>query len=268
MVSVIIPMYNAEKTILKSLESVRHQTYKGEFEIIVVNDGSTDASAEVVQSYINQHLDLNIQLIHQENKGVSAARNAALKICKGDYISLLDSDDIWLPHKTERQLTLLKNQYLKIDFLASKRQNHQILYPYQVQNDHLAELTFRKIMFRNEAQPSTVVFKRKVLENTGFFDSRQRYAEDINYWLKISLHNKMYILDEELIIAGDGKRTFGVSGLSGNLPQMERGFTKNLKEMYSDKRITFIEYVLYRVFYKAKYVFRLSRDQYLKMKGK
>lgn len=268
LISVIIPMYNSEKTILNALESVRTQTYKGDFEIIVVDDGSVDDSSALVKDYIQKHPQLNIQLIHQENNGVSSARNTGLKNAKGEILTLLDSDDIWLPQKIERQLLYLQNEELNIDLLATRRSHHKILFPYYVNNNGLVEVSFRKLMFRNETSPPTVMFKRKILENTGFFDENQRYAEDINYWLKVSLHNKLYILDEELIIAGGGKRTFGVSGLSGNLHEMEKGFTKNLKEMYHDKRINFIEWSLYRVFYKAKYIFRLLRNQYLKLQGK
>ncbi len=268
-VAVIIPVYNAESTIIKSLESVRLQTYGAEhFQIIVVNDGSTDESSSIIKNYIHNHSELNIQLIEQENGGVSKARNTALKVADADYIALLDADDQWLPEKIEKQTDYFENKNFAIDFLACKRTQQKLLYPYTPNRNHLAEITFRKLLIRNEAQPSSVIFKRKVLKNAGFFSSNQRYAEDINYWLKVSLHYKMYILNEELIFAGDGKRTFGISGLSANLQEMEKGFHKNLNDMYLLKKINFVEFQLYSVFYHAKYAFRLLRDQYLKLLGK
>ena len=97
-------------------------------------------------------------------------------------------------------------------------------------------------------KPSTVVFKRKILENTGFFNDDQRHAEDLNYWMKISQNNTMYILNESLLIADGGKRTFGVSGLSANLSAMEEGFQRNIKEMYAAKRINFIRYIFLKLF--------------------
>ncbi|SFH93930.1 glycosyltransferase family 2 protein [Halpernia frigidisoli] len=268
MISVIIPVFNAEKTIVKSLLSVQDQTWKGDFEVIVVNDGSTDNSRTLIEKFIKENPHQNIKLIGQENGGVSRARNTALKICKGDFIALLDADDEWFPEKTERQMLLLENKNFNIDFIGCKRQGQSIKFPYNLTSNNLIEVTFRKLMFRNETQPSTVLFKRKVLENSGFFNENQRYAEDLNYWLKVSEKNNMFILNEELVLAGEGKRSFGVSGLSANLFEMERGFQKNLKEVFDLKRINFSEYVCYFIFYKFKYVFRLARNKYLKFQGK
>lgn len=262
-------MYNAEKTIIKALDSVKAQTVGyNAFEIIVVNDGSTDQSKISVERYKKKHTEVNIQIIDQPNSGVSKARNAGIKIAKGDYVALLDSDDEWLPQKTEKQMRFLGCTDLKIDFLATTRNNSKILFPYKVGNDNLAEVTFRKLLIRNEIQPSTVIFKRKIIENTGYFDDNQRYAEDLNYWMKISLKNRMYILNESLVIVGGGKRTFGVSGLSANLPAMEKGFIKNIKEMYSLKNINLMQYAALRVFYKVKYLLLQCRTMYYNLKKK
>ena len=123
-------------------------------------------------------------------------------------------------------------------------------------------------MVRNEVHPSTVIFERKVLGNSGCFDNQQRYAEDLNFWLKVSVHNKMAILNEELVLAGAGKRTFGVSGLSANLQEMEKGFQKNLKEVLNQKRINLAEYFGYFLFYKLKFILRISRNLLLNLQGK
>ena len=268
LISVIIPLYNAENSIEKTLNSIKDQTWEGDFEIIIVNDGSTDRSLQVVENYILQNSTLNIQVINQENGGVSKARNTGLKLAKGTCIALLDSDDEWYPTKIERQISFLESEKFDIDFLACRRKNHELLYPYKVGQNNLANISFRNLMFRNETHPSTVIFKRKVLDNSGYFAYDQKYAEDLNYWLKVSEHNKMFILNEELVLAGGGKRSFGVSGLSANLKEMEKGFQKNLKEMFSLNRINLTEYVLYFIFYKFKYMFRIFRNQYLKLLGK
>lgn len=260
-------MYNAEKTIISALNSIKVQSVGiHEFEIIIINDGSTDGSKKVVEKFIQENSDLNIQLFEQENGGVSKARNLGLKIAKGEFIALLDADDEWLSEKTEKQLNYLNNKNLNIDFIATRRNNIKILLPYQVEN-HIAKITFKKLLIRNEAQPSTVIFKRKILENTGYFNEDQRYAEDLNYWMKIAQNNnKMYILDESLLIADGGKRTFGVAGLSANLSAMEEGFQENLKEMYHLKYINFTQYIFLKAFYKAKYLLLLGRTYYYNLK--
>ncbi len=266
MISVIIPLYNAESTILAALNSIKAQTAdKREFEIIIVNDGSTDGSKKVVESFIKDNPDLKILFFEQANGGVSKARNTGLRKATGEFIALLDSDDEWLPEKTEKQLKFLNDKEINIDFIATRRNNSRILPPYHVKN-HLAEITFKKLLLRNEAQPSTVIFKRKILENTGFFNEDQRYAEDLNYWMKISKNNTMYVLDESLLIADGGKRTFGVSGLSADLAAMEKGFQGNLREMHHLNNINFIQYQLLRVFYKAKYLLLLGRTFYYHLK--
>lgn len=261
-------MYNAEETIIKALDSVKFQSYDlREFEVIIINDGSTDSSQTIVENYMTENPVMNIKLIHQINGGVSSARNAGLKISKGDYIALLDADDEWLPEKIEIQMSYFENSSMDIDFLATARNNNKILYPYESKNK-LAEITFNKLLIRNEAQPSTVLFKREILKNTGYFDDNQKYAEDVNYWMKVSLKNKMYILDQSLVIAGEGKISFGTSGLSANLSEMRKGFRKNLQEMYRLGRISFFQYISFRLFYKAKYLLLLGRQFYNSSKTK
>jgi len=99
-ISVVIPMYNSRDTIIKSLDSIKYQTALDKiFEIIVVNDGSTDDSLEIVKKYKELNPSLTIIIIDRHNGGVSVARNEGMKIAKGDWIALLDSDDEWLPNK-------------------------------------------------------------------------------------------------------------------------------------------------------------------------
>ena len=125
MISVIIPLYNAENTILAALDSVKNQEGDFDFEIMVINDGSTDKSAEKVQQFIDENPQLKIQLIHQENKGVSSARNAGLRSAKGEWIAFLDSDDVWLPHKTKVMMKVL-TENPEIDFLVALRNSERI----------------------------------------------------------------------------------------------------------------------------------------------
>jgi FkbM family methyltransferase len=109
LVSVIIPVYNAERYIGRTLESILNQTYKN-VEIIVINDGSTDKSEQIISNYQNE----KIKYIYQENRGCSAAKNTGLAYAKGDFIQYLDADDLLSNDKIEKQVELLKNEPLKI----------------------------------------------------------------------------------------------------------------------------------------------------------
>lgn len=120
MISVIIPVYNAADTVEKALLSVKNQRCEEEMEIIVVNDGSTDQSAEVVQDFMKDDPELQISLINQTNKGVSEARNVGMRAAKGEFIALLDADDEWLPEKTSSQMQYLLDPSWSLILLAVK----------------------------------------------------------------------------------------------------------------------------------------------------
>lgn len=260
MISVIIPFFNAEKTIEKSLISIKNQTWKGDFEIILVNDGSTDSSEEIIRQYKSKKTNQNIIILRQENGGVSKARNAGLKIATGEFIAFLDADDEWMPEKTVLQMRILGDNNLNVDFITSLWNNEKVSFPYQINpENNLVEITLNKLLLKVTGQTSTALFKRKILENTGCFDENQRYSEDANYWMRISKHNKMYLLPGKLVVAGNGKKSFGISGLSANLREMEKGIQKNILEMYRSKRINFTEYLFCLAVSKLKYAIRPFR---------
>ena len=108
MISVLMPVYNVEKYLEKTLESVKNQTYT-DFEVIMVDDGSTDSSGQLCDKWTQE--DSRFRVIHTENKGVSAARNTALSLVRGEYIFFMDSDDFIEPETFEELLdTLHKNE--------------------------------------------------------------------------------------------------------------------------------------------------------------
>ena len=250
-------MYNAQDSIIRCLESVLKQSYQGAMEIIVVNDGSIDQSPQMVVDFAKKHADYSIQLINQENGGVSKARNTGLRAAKGDFIALLDSDDEWFKNKLEIQIAYLRDTKLNVDFVASNRNDEKTTFPYRIINDEYAVITLKKLLFKIVGQTSTAIFKNEIIQNTGFFDENQKYSEDANYWLRISLNNKMILLSESLAITGGGKPSVGYSGLSSNVEGMERGVQKNLLEMYSNKHINIFEFIFYFNFAKLKYVKRM-----------
>lgn len=260
-------MYNAENSIIQALNSIRNQVYYNRFEVIVINDGSTDDSLALVENYRLQFQEMEIKIINQENQGVSAARNKGLEIAKGEYIALLDADDEWLENKTVRQLAVLEQKSIKIDLLGTLRNGNPILPPYKLNSKNLAEVTLKKLLIRNELQPSTVIFKSKILENTGYFNADQSHAEDVDFWMRATLHNKLYVLGEDLLLAGGGKRSFGSSGLSANLKAMRNGYLNNIKRLYKSNRISLVTFYACILFYHFKYIVLLIRNIYYKAKG-
>lgn len=106
-VSVIIPYFNSAQTLLRTLDSVRMQTFK-DFEIILINDGSTDQSEDIVNDYFQKFNDLRYTHLRQVNQGPSEARNKGIYHSSGEYIAFLDSDDSWEPHKLEIQIEFME----------------------------------------------------------------------------------------------------------------------------------------------------------------
>jgi len=245
-------MYNAEDTIKKCINSVLNQTYSGQLEIIVVNDGSIDNSEKIVDELINENTsNVVIKIINKKNGGVSSARNIGLKAAEGDFIALLDSDDEWLCTKLEVQMPYLMDK--GFDFVAACRNNEKIGFPYRIIQNKYAEIKLKKLLIKVVGQTSTAIFKRKILFNTGNFDENQKYSEDANYWMRISLKNKMIILNQNLVITGGGKPAVGFSGLSANIEEMEKGVHKNIREMYNLGELNFLEFQLIKFFSKIKY---------------
>lgn len=179
--SVIIPMYNSENTITKTLDSVKEQTaYDRILEIIVVNDGSTDNSLNIVKEYILYNDDLPIILIDKLNGGVSSARNAGMRISRGEWIALLDSDDEWLSNKIEIQLkTIEKNP--DIDFLGGNSNGLSLRIIFK-KIDNLYKASVKDLCLKSFPVTPAAVFRRRIIDEIGYFDEEQKYAEDGNYF--------------------------------------------------------------------------------------
>ncbi|AOC95292.1 UDP-Glc:alpha-D-GlcNAc-diphosphoundecaprenol beta-1,3-glucosyltransferase WfgD [Flavobacterium anhuiense] len=252
LVSVIIPAYNAANTIIRALDSVYNQTYKN-IELIVVNDGSKDDTLKILKKYKESKLESTISflIIDKPNGGVSSARNSGLKSVNGDFIAFLDSDDEWFPEKLHIQVKLLLNN--KIDFLGSAFEG---LYMKNKTDGELIKINLRQLIFKNYFQPSTVIMKSDVLREIGFFDENQKYAEEGNYFMRIANKFNCFFLNKKIINFSNGKRGFGVSGLSANLIEMEKGELKNLKFAYQNQYISFPTYSLAVIFSVIKFARR------------
>ena len=220
--SVIIPLYNKAPYVKKALESVYRQTYS-DYELIVVDDGSTDGSACIVQQFIDERLkvkgeetsrtvtstynlspityNLSVRLIHQSNAGVSAARNSGVAASSGDYIAFLDADDWWEPTYLEKMAQLIAD-YPKAGLYAS---NYMYYKPGKtrvaVNNIETGYFNYPKAYYEGGAMPVTsisVVIPRKVLDETGGFPLGIKLGEDFLLWAKIAMQYKVAFLNEPL----------------------------------------------------------------------
>lgn len=195
MISVVIPLYNKEQSIASTLQTVLNQTYQ-DFEIVIVNDGSTDHSVEE----ITKVLDPRIRLIHQENAGVSAARNRGIEEAKGEYIAFLDADDEW------------KSDYLKTQYeLTQKYPECSVFacnYEFKDSQGKVTPTIIRKIPFKGEdgilsnyfevascSHPPicsiTIMVKKNAIQSIGGFPIGVKSGEDLLTWARLAVNGEI-----------------------------------------------------------------------------
>lgn len=195
MISIVIPLYNKEKQIASTLRSVFAQTYT-DYEIVIVDDGSTDGSAAVVESF---H-DPRIRLIHQANAGVSAARNLGISEARGEYIAMLDADDLWKPEFLKTIVGLI-DKYPQCDVFATK-------YNFVDEFGNYKDSVINKIKFKNQdgiinnyfeiaccsdspINSSIVAFSKTAITNIGKFPIGITSGEDLLTWAKLACSYKI-----------------------------------------------------------------------------
>lgn len=195
-VSIVMPAYNRAKYIGKAIESVQAQTLT-QWELIIVDDASIDATAAIAQSYADK--DNRIRLIRNEhNSGISVTRNRGVGAGKAQYIAMLDSDDVWLdPIKLQKQIDFLNSHadqkyglvgtgIVVID--DQDKEGQKIVYAGE--DDRIR----RRILSRNPIVQSSVVFTRQAYDTAGGYDPRCVVAEDLDLWLRIGLTHKFAVL--------------------------------------------------------------------------
>lgn len=197
-VSVIIPAYNHGRFLSETVSSVLAQTYQ-DFELVVVDDGSTDNTRQVV----NIFRDPKIKYLYQENRGLSAARNTGIHASAGEYIALLDSDDIWLPRKLELQVGLLDSHpaaaLVYSDAYLFDDQTGTITGRFLDGKGVFSGKVLRHLLSIQFIKPSTAVIRRSVFETVGYFDESIREVQDRDMWLRIARQFDLEGIDMPLV---------------------------------------------------------------------
>lgn len=222
LVSAIIPAYNRKETICRAVDSVFAQTYPS-IEVIVVDDGSIDGTAEQLAKYGSA-----VHVIRQKNSGPSAARNAGIRASRGEIIAFLDSDDYWVPNKIERQARLLgKAMLFGVDCCIC---NAQMNYAggFSTTSFRIAELgspiseglwhnptevLLTRFLFFNQA----VAVTRKCLNQVGLFNENYRLLEDYDLALRLSVARRWAFIQDPLVVWHGG----ATNSLSGNAKRIE-----------------------------------------------
>ena len=197
--SVIIPLYNKAPYVKKALETVCAQTYR-DYEIIVINDGSTDNSAVVADEYLKATDGIDYQIISQQNAGVSAARNNGVAQASGDYIAFLDADDWWEPTYLEKMAKLIED-YPEAGLYASNYYYHKDGVNIIKVDIPTGYFNYPKEYFKNFAMPvwtGATIIPRNVFEEMGGFPLGIKLGEDFLLWAKIALHYKVAFWNEPL----------------------------------------------------------------------
>jgi len=220
--SIVIPTYNSQSTILKCIKSCIKQSYK-EFEIIIIDDCSSDATVEIIEEFVKKENIDNIKIKRLElNGGASVARNTGMKMAKGGYIALLDSDDYFHPKKLEiiNKLILANS---KIDLLG---------HDYYIEDDidssnltintkdmELKKIECNQLLLSNFAVTPSVIFKKSI---NLYFNEEMRYTEDHEFFLRVCYKDfKIYYLNKKLV--GLNRGILSAGGQSSNNLKMRLG---------------------------------------------
>jgi len=191
--SVVIPLYNKEDQIRSTLGSVLEQSFQ-DFEVIIVNDGSTDSSVDIVSSFDDQR----IRIINKKNEGASIARNFGVQNSNGEYLALLDADDIWFSHHLADLKHLIEN-FIGCGLYCSayetsyysknivKGQFFGINHPFEgIVPDY-----FTNSLIDSIACSSSIAIPKTIFEKYGYFDSDIKSGQDTEFWIRIALKEKI-----------------------------------------------------------------------------
>ncbi len=229
LVSIIIPTYNRANMIMRAIESILQQSYSN-FEIIVVDDGSTDNTREIIEELKQNTSGLNLRYFKKKNGGCASARNKGIDMATGDLIAFLDSDDVWMPQALESLVSALINT--GADFVyspaieADPDGRESINYP--VARGHpeiFAVEHFKNTNVRNGA----LLFRRSVFSKSGKFDEDLKYNEDSDFFQRVAIGCKAAYSDIPTV-----KHLHHKTNKSGNRVEIYRALLRSAQNILTE----------------------------------
>jgi glycosyltransferase involved in cell wall biosynthesis len=220
LVSIILPAYNAAEVIEDAIASVQQQTFKN-WRLWVIDDGSTDETAAIVQRM--QQQDLRIRLIQQINRGVSAARNHGVVQSRSPYIAFLDADDQWLPHTLNAHLQhFMDSPNLGVSFGRVEILTSEGKATGQISTARLTHLQAKHFLAENPTTtPSTWMIRREVWKQVGGFSEEMSFSEDLAWLLRVCCTTQWKIEGIDAVLT---RYRTSAGGLSADLYRMEAGW--------------------------------------------
>ena len=199
-VSVVIPTYNRINFLFRAIDSVLKQTYPIH-QIIVVDNNSTDNTSEILRNKYPK-----IEILFEQEKGVSFARNKGIKFSKSDWIALLDSDDAWKPEKIEKQLFLYENSNKDLRVIHTDELWYKDKVLVNQKNKHIKSGgdIFEKSVKLCCISPSSALLRSDLFKDIGYFDESFPTCEDYDFWLRVTAREKILFLDKPLTIKFGG----------------------------------------------------------------
>ena len=193
-ISVVMPVYNCAKYVREAIESILNQTYK-DFEFLIINDGSTDETSEILNEYAKK--DSRIKIIYQPNSGIVVALNKGLNEAKGEWIFRMDGDDISLSYRFETQIEIIKKNPALVLLGGWYQQINAENIPLEISKCPTAhEDLVRNLETRRSFFPhSSACFKRDIVLGIGGYRERFRHSEDIDLWLRLAEIGKLSCID-------------------------------------------------------------------------
>lgn len=226
-ISVVIPSYNRAGYIEKAIDSILQQKVEN-LEIILIDDGSTDDTRELVQNkYGNK-----VQYFYQENQGISGARNSGIKKAQGDYVAFLDSDDYWCPGKLEKQMALAEERP-EYGLLASCCASIRIDGSFRETNRKgKSGWVLKDLFWANFIRTSSVIIRRDCFNRVGLFDDKLKECEEYDLWLRMADVYPVGFINESLSVYVDNPKGVSTDSLVGRLYRL-----RTLEKDYLKKKI-------------------------------